>query len=239
MIINTYLKLSYPKEGTINQKINLIETYSPDKKAILKTEFNFAMINRHKFGQALIDDAIRAGCRLYDSSMCAEPVIKDNFVSGIKIKDVATGSISTLCSKIVVDASGAIPALRKKVRLKDSFFESKIGEKDEVFSYREIRKLAKPVNDPETSKIFISSKDAGGGYCWYFPEKEDVMNVGIGVCRYRDTSSMKRNLLKIIADDPIFKDSKVMQAEAFFLQENILTVLLQTALCALATRHPR
>ncbi len=210
--INTYLKLNYPKEGTINQKINLIETYSPDKKTILKTESTFAMINRHKFGQALINDAIKAGCKLYDSSICAEPVIKDNFVSGIKIKDVTTGSISILRSKIVVDASGAIPALREKVRLKDSFFESEIGEKDEVFSYREIRKLAKPVSDPETSKIFISSKDAGGGYCWYFPEKEDVMNVGIGVCRRLDTASMKGNLLKIIADDPIFKDSKVLHA---------------------------
>ncbi|MCK4808843.1 MAG: NAD(P)/FAD-dependent oxidoreductase [Candidatus Aenigmarchaeota archaeon] len=210
--INKYLKLKYPKKGTINKRMNLMETYSPDKRSILKTEFNCAMINRHKFGQALIDDAIKVGCKLYDSSICKEPVIKDNFISGIKIKDAKTGSVSTLRSKIVVDASGAVPALRKKIKLKDSFFESNIDKKDEAFSYREIRKLAKPLKDSETSKIFISSEYADGGYYWYFPEKEDVMNIGIGVGRHLDTSSMKENLLKIVADDPIFKDSKVLHA---------------------------
>ncbi|MCK5372872.1 MAG: NAD(P)/FAD-dependent oxidoreductase [Candidatus Aenigmarchaeota archaeon] len=210
--INKYLKLKYPKKGTINKRMNRMETYSPDKKAILKTEFNCAMINRHKFGQALIDDVIKVGCKLYDSSICKEPVIKDNFISGIKIKDAKRGSVSTLRSKIVVDASGAVPALRKKIKLKDSCFESKIDKKDEAFSYREIRKLAKPVKDSETTKIFISSKYADGGYYWYFPAKDDVMNIGIGVGRHLNTSSMKENLLKIVADDPIFNDSKVIHA---------------------------
>ena len=210
--INKYLKLKYPKEDTINKKINLMETYSPDKKTILKSKFKGAMINRHKFGQALIDDAINAGCDLYDSSICTEPVIKDNFVCGIKIKDADTGGVSTIRSKIVVDASGAVPALRKNIKLKDSFFESDIEKRDEAFSYREIRKLTKPLDNPETTKIFISSKYADGGYYWYFPEKEDVINIGIGVPCNLDTSAMKKNLLNIINNDPIFEDSKVLQA---------------------------
>ena len=209
--INKYLKLKYPKKGTINKKINLMETYSPDKKAILKTELKGAMINRHKFGQALIDDAIKGGCKIYDSSICSEPVIKDNFVCGVKIKDADTRHVFTLRSKIVVDASGAVPALRKKIKLKNSFFESEIDKKDEAFSYREIRKLSKPLKYPKISKIFISSKYANGGYYWYFPEKDDVMNVGLGVPRHFDTSTMKENLMKIMDNDPIFDDSKVME----------------------------
>jgi len=210
--INKYLKIKYPKKGTINKMISAMETHSPDKKAIIRTEFKGVMINRHKFGQALIDDAIKVGCKLYSSSICAGSVIKDNFVSGIKIKNTATGRISTIRSKIVVDASGAIPALRKKIRLKDSCFESKIDKKDEAFSYREIRKLTKPIKDSETTKIFMSSKYADGGYYWYFPEKEDVMNVGIGVGRHLDTASMKKNLLNLISDDPIFEGSKVIHS---------------------------
>ncbi|MCK5289628.1 MAG: NAD(P)/FAD-dependent oxidoreductase [Candidatus Aenigmarchaeota archaeon] len=210
--INKYLKLKYPKKGTINKMISGMDTYSPDKRSIIKTEFKGVMIDRLKFGQALIDDAIKLGCKLYGSSICKEPVIKDNFISGIKIKDAKTGSVSTLRSKIVVDASGAIPALRKKIKLKDSCFESKIDKKDEAFSYREIRKLTKPLNDSETTKIFMSSKYADGGYYWYFPEKEDVMNVGIGVGRHLDTASMKKSFLNLISDDPIFEGSKVIHS---------------------------
>ncbi len=109
-----------------------MNTYSPNKKKIFKIKFNCAMIDRQKFGQALIDGAIKAGCKLYDSTICTEPVIKDNFVCGVKINDTDTGTSSTLRSKIVVDATGAVPTLRKKIKLKGSCFENTIDKKDEV-----------------------------------------------------------------------------------------------------------
>ncbi|MEA3229545.1 MAG: hypothetical protein U9P44_01395, partial [archaeon] len=193
---------------------DMLDIYSPNKKTVLTTKFKGAMIDRHRFGQVLVDDAIKAGCKLYGSCICTDPFIKDNFVCGVKIKNADTGIASTIRSKLVVDASGAVPALRKKIKLKESFFENKIEKKDEGFAYREIRKLAKPISDPETARIFMSAGYAKGGYYWYFPEKDDVMNVGIGVPSNLDTSAMKKNLEKIISDDPIFAGSKILYSGA-------------------------
>ncbi len=208
--LNKYLNLNYLKKGVINNWIDYIDTYTPNKKTVLSVKERFCMIDRHKFGRTLLNDALAAGCKLYDSCVCMNPVIKDNFVCGVKIRDEETDIISTLRSKIVIDASGASPVLRKKVQLEDSYFENEIDKKDEVFSYREVRRLKKPVDDSATAKIFMSGKYAKCGYYWFFPERDDVINIGIGIRRSMDTSTLKKNLEKIMLNEPMFEDSEVI-----------------------------
>ena len=206
------LDLDYSRNKSINYIIDGVTTYSPNKKTQMSTTYRCAMINRHRFGQNLLKDALKEGCRLYDATICVEPVINDNYVCGIKVRDGKTGKTSTLNSRIVVDASGAIPALRNKIKLNNSHIDTMIDESDESFSYREIRKLKRPLDDPKTAKIFMSGTYAHGGYYWYFPESKDIMNIGIGIPRDKETYRLKEMLKTIMDDDPIFEGSKVITA---------------------------
>jgi len=210
--IKDTLNLDYSKNKSINYIIDNVNTYSPNKKTVMKTKYKCAMINRHRFGQNLLKDTLKEGCKLYDATICVEPIINDNFVCGIKVRDAKTGKTSTLNSKIVVDASGAIPALRNKIKLNNSHIDTVIDESDESFSYREIRRLKKPLDDPKTAKIFMSGTYAHGGYYWYFPESKDIINIGIGIPRDKETYKLKDMLKTIMDNDSIFKDSTVISA---------------------------
>ncbi len=196
----------------ITNKLNRMDVYSPDGTVVSK-DSDGVMIDRHKFGQALLADAIEEGCTLYDSYRCEGAVIEDGCVCGVNIKDEKTGSVSTLRSKIVVDASGAGGILRKELCdnkfFDSSFIERDIDPEDMSCSHRQIIKLKNPLDNTDTGKMNLLPESRG--YSWFFPEDEKTVNVGIGVACNNKKKNLKKRLKAIMAEDEKFNGSELIE----------------------------
>ena len=175
--------LVHPHGEELNQKIEGIKVYSPD----MQTEVNVQgegvhgyLVNRLIFGQRLLNEAINAGTEFIDSTIITNPIIKKNFVVGVKIKDQKTSKTDKIFANIVVDASGHSAVLRKNLP-EDFGIERQIADEDVEICYREIREIQEDVSDPGFCKIYLDLKSVPGGYYWIFPKSPNTINVGLGV----------------------------------------------------------
>ncbi len=210
IILDELKNLDY--SDIITNKLNHMDVYSPDG-TVISMPSDGVMIDRLRFGQALLADAIKENCDLKYSYRCKGPVIEDGYVCGVKIKDEKTGSVSTLRSKIVVDASGAGGILRKELCdnkfFDSSFIERDIDPEDRSCSYRQIIKLENPLDNTDTGKMHLQPES--GGYSWVFPEDEKTVNVGIGVACNNKKKKLKERLEAIMAEDEIFNGSELIE----------------------------
>jgi len=206
------LGLSPPSGDELERKIVGIKVYSPD----LETVFRLAgeglhgfIVNRHAFGQRLLNEAINAGVTLLDSMQALESIVEDGFVRGVIAKNRKTGSKRKLYGEITVDASGQVAALRRKLP-PEIGIESSIDKGDEVACYREIRLLREEVEEPEYCQIYLDLKVAPGGYYWMFPKKETGVNVGLGVAMINDFPNPRNQLYRFVLSKPLFEGSTIV-----------------------------
>lgn len=208
--INDHLGLDY--SDIITNELNGMDVYSPDG-TVIPMPANGVMIDRYKFGQALLNDALKAGCDLKDSCKCNGPVIEDSYVCGVELYDRIRNKESVIHSKIVVDASGTSGGFRKNVCDIDSFdtsyLERDIEPKDMSCSYRQIVELKNPLDNAHKGKMILLPEV--GGYYWVFPESENKVNVGIGVACNHKKKILKKRLENIKTEDKIFDSSKVIE----------------------------
>jgi len=207
--IKDYLNLDY--SDIITNKLSHMDIYSPDG-TVISMPSDGVMIDRHKFSQALLRDALKADCTLYDSCICKEPIIENGYVCGVKIYDKNAEKSSVIYSKIVVDATGAAGILRKKVcdneSFDSSFIERDIKLEDMSRSHRQIIKLDSPLDNPKTGKMILLP--GPGGYYWLFPKYADTVNVGLGIAGNHKEENLKEMLEAIMAEDEIFNGSKII-----------------------------
>jgi len=207
--IKDNLNLDY--SNIITNKLNHMDLYSPDG-TVISMPSDGVMINRHEFSQALLKDALKAGCTLYKSCICKEPVIENGYVCGVKIYDKDAEKSSIIFSNIVVDATGAAGILRKKVcdneSFDSSFIERDIKPEDMSRSYRQIIKLKNPLDNADTGKMILLP--GPGGYYWVFPKYADTVNVGLGIAGNHKEENLKEMLEVIMAEDEIFNSSKII-----------------------------
>ena len=149
------------------------------------------MLDRHEFGQRLVREAIDEGAILFDGLQVREPIIKENTVIGVIVKDRFTHEQREIYGKVIIDASGAIPVLRDKVILKNSFLERNISKGDMAIAHREVRTLKDEMVDNKFAKICLSNKIVPSGYVWYFPDGDYKINVGLGVKRSFEKPQLK------------------------------------------------
>ncbi|NOQ37342.1 FAD-dependent oxidoreductase [archaeon] len=208
--IKDNLKLDY--SDIITNKLNHMNIYSPDGTVISK-DSDGVMIDRYEFSQALLKDALKTGCTLYESCICKEPVIENGYVCGVKIYDKDAEKSSVIFSNIVVDSTGAAGILRKQVCdnefFDSSFIERDIKPEDMSRSYRQIRKLDSPLDNADTGKMILLPESRG--YYWFFPVDADTANVGIGVASNYKEENLKEMLEAIMAKDEIFNGSKIIK----------------------------
>ncbi|MEJ2272496.1 MAG: NAD(P)/FAD-dependent oxidoreductase [Candidatus Bathyarchaeota archaeon] len=130
--------LAPPSGAELDQTIDGIKVYSPD----METEVNVQgegvhgyLINRLLFGQRLLKEAKVAGAVLFDSTIVINPIIENDFVVGVRVKDSKTGKESRINSKVVIDASGHLAVLRKT--LPPQFgIEKEVKDEDVEICYR-------------------------------------------------------------------------------------------------------
>jgi len=202
------LGLSYPSGKELEGVFKGIIIYSPkEDRSILVRGEGFA-INRYWFGQRLLKMALDKGVDLYDNHLALEPIIRDEYVIGVKARPKGTFSVREIHGKVIVDASGAVPALRS--RLPTEWWVSERASKEDYnITYREIRKIPVDV-DTRYASIYLSKKIAPGGYWWFFPKTKNKINVGLGLQWSISNVNPRQQYEKFILTREIFKNSKLI-----------------------------
>ena len=138
------------------------------------------MIDRHMFGQRLLQEAIKSGVILKDQYRVKKPIVIDNKVSGVLIKDSEHNSIEIL-SKMVIDCSGTMAVVRTGLPQEyEPNLNKKVTKADFAPCYREIIQLNHD-HDLEGKIVLQYEIDIPEpGYIWFFDEGEKRLNCGTG-----------------------------------------------------------
>lgn len=203
------LELNYPAGDELEQKIEGVKIFSPNKESVFRVKgegLHGFIVNRRLFGQRLLRGAVDAGSTLLDSTQAIAPVVKNGFVTGVKVRDLKTNDKIELRSKVVVDASGFSAVLRKKLPLEFGI-DANVSNEDVVICYREIRELRKQIVEPDYLEIHLNQTIAPAGYYWIFPKGFTKVNVGLGVGMLNDFPNPKKQLYSRVLSDPLFDGS--------------------------------
>lgn len=213
------LDLKKPAADELERVMEGIEMYSPDEQTsyVVKGEQLYGYIlNRHRFGQRLVKEAVDAGAVLYDATQVLEPVIEQGFVCGVSTKNLKTGEKNVLRSSLVVEATGFFAAIRKKLK-PEIAIDIKVANEDVEACYREIRQLKQPLDDPSLCQIYITQKIALGGYYWIFAEGGRKVNVGLGVAMTEGFPNPREQLYTHVLSQPLFEDSSIVDKGAWYV----------------------
>jgi digeranylgeranylglycerophospholipid reductase len=210
--------LEKPQGSELEKRIEGVKIYSPD----LETVFTIAyedyvgyMLNRRLFGQWLLTQALDEGAILSDLTQCIEPIIEKNSVTGVLTKNVKTGKNTELRGKVVLDASGFLAVVRRKLPEKMRI-ESKVANEDVEACYREIRQLKEGTEDTEYCEIFLNQKVTPGGYAWIFHKGGAKVNVGVGVCMRGKFPRPRNQFYKHVLKKSCFDGSLLLKGGSWY-----------------------
>lgn len=212
------LGLEKPQGGELEKRIEGIRIYSPDTDTVFTVEdedFVGYLLNRRLFGQWLLRKAVDAGAHLSDSTQCLEPLIEKGFAAGALVKNLKTGEEKELRSKVVVDASGFVGVVRKKLP-KQLGIENEVANKDVEACYREIRQLRQESENTNYCEIYLNQKVTPGGYAWIFPKGGARVNAGLGICMRGNFPNPKSQYYKHILTRPVFEGSLLLTGGAWY-----------------------
>jgi geranylgeranyl reductase family protein len=183
--IQDITKLDPPKNDEVIQKVKGAWLYSPDREVkleLVEEGGTGIIIDRFKLGMRILDDAVDFGAELYDEAMAKEPIITDDYVTGIKYRG-KDRNIHEMFGKVVIDASGIIGVLRTKLNPEKTFMDLELAAKDVCNCYREIHDVEAEIESPEFIRLIFDQDLCPGGYLWEFPRGPHSMNAGLGIMR--------------------------------------------------------
>ena len=189
--------LEKPQGGELEKKIEGVKVYSPD----LETVFTIAyedyvgyMLNRRLFGQWLLKKALDKSAILFDLTQCLEPITEKNFVTGVLAKNMKTGENIELKGKVVLDASGFMAVIRRRLPKEMGIFTKGGAKVNAGVGVCMRGKFPNPRNQfykyVLTKPLFEGSLLLKGGM-WYDPTRRPLDNmVGNGVAILGDAACL-------------------------------------------------
>jgi len=212
------LGLEKPQGGELEKRIEGVQIYSPDLETIFTVkhaDFVGYLLNRRLFGQWLLKKALDKGAVLFDSTQCLEPMIEKGFVTGVLAKDLKSGENVQLSSKVVLDASGFLAVVRRRLP-KEFGIENEVANEDVEACYREIRQLKQETENTSYCEIYLNQKVTPGGYTWIFPKSGAKVNAGLGICMRGKFPNPKTQFYKHILTKPRFEGSLLLNGGAWY-----------------------
>ncbi|MCW3995915.1 MAG: NAD(P)/FAD-dependent oxidoreductase [Candidatus Bathyarchaeota archaeon] len=213
-----FLGLEKPTGGELEAKIDGIKIFSPDENTVFTIadkDFIGYLLNRRLFGQWLLKKATDAGASLQDNMNFRSPIIEKGAVVGIIAKNMKTGKVAEMRSKVVVDATGYFGMVRKQLPA-EMGIDREIANEDVEACYREIRQLKQETENTRFCEIYLNQKSSPGGYVWVFPKGGARVNVGIGAIMRPGYPNPKEQLYKTTLNKPMYEDSKILAAGSWF-----------------------
>lgn len=212
------LGLEKPQGGELEKRIYGIKIYSPSHETVFTIEhedFVGYLLNRRLFGQWLLKKAVDRGAALFDSTLCLEPIVEKNFVTGVSAKNLKTGRTVELRSKVVVDASGFMAVVRRKLPERMGI-ENEVANEDVEACYREIRQLRQEGEDTKYCEIYLNQNATPGGYTWIFHKNGAKVNAGLGVCMKGKFPNPKIQFYKHVLAKSLFEGSLLLDGGAWY-----------------------
>jgi geranylgeranyl reductase family protein len=219
--IKDVTKVDPPKNDEIIQHVKGAWLYSPDREVkleLIEEGGTGIIIDRFKLGMRILEDAIDFGAELIDEAMVKEPIITNDYVTGVKYrgKDKNTHEIT---GKVTIDASGIIGVLRTKLNSEKTFMDLELASKDVCNCYREIRDVETEIESPEFIRLIFDQDLCPGGYLWEFPRGPHSMNAGLGIMRnYSHEYSLhphKQFDLYVERSKELYNNSKLLHGGAW------------------------
>ena len=192
--------ISKPSGDEVSSVITASEVISPDRNHKLVVKGQGYTIDRLKFEQRLLKEALAKGTHLMDQTTVLHPIIKNNQVCGVVVKDLRTNETKEITGRVTVDATGQAGAIR--IRLPDNMILEKTLEKfDIAAAYRDIVTFDyDPPWSTDAIYIYLSHRYAPGGYTWIFPKGKRAANIGLGVQPVKNAPSPVKLLKKFYQD---------------------------------------
>jgi len=212
------LGLEKPQNGELEKRIEGIKIYSPDLETVFTIaheDFVGYLLNRRLFGQWLLKKALDEGAILLDSTQCLEPMIEKGFVTGVSVKNLKTGKNIQLRGKVVLDATGFLAVIRRKLP-KQMRIENEVANEDVEACYREIRQLRQEAENTKYCEIYFNQNVTPGGYAWIFPKTGAKVNAGLGICMQGKFPNPKNQFYKHILTKPMFEGSLLLNGGAWY-----------------------
>ncbi|MHA2059556.1 MAG: geranylgeranyl reductase family protein [Candidatus Ranarchaeia archaeon] len=223
--LNKLIGLPPPPESVIAQNIHGLVLVSPNEEYQLKVEDPGLTLNRHAFGQWLLQLALDEKVIFLDSTKVVRPVIVNDAITGVKAQFLREEQeyerigegvslnerlLITIRSRVTMDASGVSGALRKHLPESIKTPIPKHIKKEALgMCYREIRQLGpnEVLPHPHHCVVHFTKKVAPGGYVWWFPQAKDKVNVGIGFRFVSTKLSPYRQFQKFMENHPLLHQS--------------------------------
>jgi len=169
-----------PPKPAYHGLVDGIEIVSPDWKVTFHLEQQGArgmMLDRMGFGQYLLGLALDAGAELRDSFAVTGPIV-DKSVVGVRGVNLRQKSREELRARITVEASGVGAVIRRNL---GNEVDNSTDNDETMVCHRQIRNVGR--NNSKFLRIHLDQEAAPGGYIWYFPMGEDMVNAGLGVAK--------------------------------------------------------
>jgi len=210
--------LEKPQGRELEKRIEGVKVYSPDLETVFTIEYKDYvgyMLNRRLFGQWLLKKALNEDVVLLDLTQCLEPIIEKNYVTGVLAKNLKTSENIRLKAKVIVDASGFLAVIRRKLP-KEMGIENEVANEDVEACYREIRQLKQETEDTKHCEIYLNQKVTPGGYAWIFLKGGAKVNAGLGVCMLDEFPNPKKQFYKYVLTKPLFEGSLLLNGGAWY-----------------------
>jgi len=210
--------LEKPQGSELEKRIEGIKIYSPDLETVFTVvyeDYVGYLLNRRLFGQWLLKKALDRGTTLLDSTQCLEPIMEKNFATGVLAKNLKTAENIRLKAEVVVDASGFLAVIRRKLR-KEMGIENEVANEDVEACYREIRQLKQEAENTKYCEMYLNQKVTPGGYTWVFYKGRARVNAGLGVCMRGKFPNPRNQFYKHILNKPLFEGSLLLNGGAWY-----------------------
>lgn len=185
------LGIECPKGEEINAPIEtMVLNMGKDSMSSLTYPSIGYMIDRHIYGQRLLQEALDVGVNLYESVKVLQPIIKDKKVIGVKTK--GKDGIKEVHGHITIDSSGLRSVVRTNLpRDFDELLYTGLKREEYSSCYREIIKLKEGEHEFD-KKIVLKYDDSipEPAYFWIFGDGPKKLNCGTGFMKVGKNSNL-------------------------------------------------
>jgi digeranylgeranylglycerophospholipid reductase len=215
------LNLDLPEGKFIHGDVIRGEVIAPNGHAKLAAQGQIMAVHRFHFCQYLKDRALGAGAELIAPARAVRPVIKNDYVIGLKYKPLLSlntnkskidhhkNELQIIESKVLVDASGLRAVIRSQLP-ENWWVTEQVDERDIAVCYKESREFKKPLLEKFIHGYF-SSEIAPGGFYWIATRSNTLVNVGLGInMKYQPLSPKQQLYNKILPKHKFLSSSKVI-----------------------------
>jgi len=165
-----------------------------------------AVIDRRKYGRAIIEGASEAGAEFhYDTVVQDVEQDDDGRVTGVRA--MRQESPVTYEGDVVIDGAGALSILQDKADLEDASFDTNADYSQFCSAYREIVHVEEPVEWDDA--LVFKPTERAAGYLWYFPRSDTEINAGLGFQMTEEPMQLVDDLKRDLRDREEFQGAEV------------------------------